>query len=82
MSLKFKCNLPKAVVCPKIAISIILGTTMKKMKNKLNVVKSTTYSYGIKRGDVLPMTHNHIYQQDGHLASTGIECLNKKAYLR
>jgi len=79
VSLKFKSNLPKTIVCMKIAISVM---TMKKMKNKFNIVKSNTYSYDIKKGNILPMTYNHIYQQDGHFASTGITCLNLKSYMR
>lgn len=82
VSLKFKSNLPKTIVCPKIAISIIIGSAMKKMKNKFNVVKSATYSYDIKKGNILPITYNHVYQQNGHFASTGITCLNQKSYLR
>lgn len=79
VSLKFKSNLPKSIVCPKVAISVF----MKKTKNKFNLLaKSCTYSYDIKKGNILPMTYNHIYQQDGHFASTGITCLNQKSYLR
>lgn len=81
VSLKFKSNLPKTVVCPKIAISVVIGSALKKMKNKLSIVKST-YSYDINKGNILPMTYNHNYQQDGHFASTGITCLNQKSYLR
>lgn len=82
VSLKFKCNLPKTVVCPKIAISIIKGSTIKKFKNKFNVVKSNIYSYDIKKGNILPITYNHIYQQDGHFASTGTVCSNQKSLLK
>lgn len=81
VSLKFKSNLPKTVVCPKIAISVVIGSALKKMKNKFSSVKST-YSYDINKGNILPMTYNHNYQQDGHFASTGIACLNQKSYLR
>jgi hypothetical protein len=81
VSLKFKSNLPKTVVCPKISISVVIGSALKKMKNKLNLVKNT-YSYDINKGNILPMTYNHNYQQDGHFASTGITCLNQKSYLR
>lgn len=79
VSLRFQSNLPKSIVCPKISISVF----MKKTKNKFNLlVKSCTYSYDIKKGNILPMTYNHIYQQDGHFASTGITCLNQKSYLK
>ncbi|XP_060864841.1 trafficking protein particle complex subunit 10 isoform X2 [Metopolophium dirhodum] len=81
VSLKFKSNLPKTVLCPKIAISVVIGSALKKMKSKLSLVKST-YSYDINKGNILPMTYNHNYQQDGHFASTGITCLNQKSYLR
>lgn len=81
VSLKFQNNLPKTIVCPKIAISVIIGSAVKKKKNKLNLVKST-YSYDIKKGNILPITYNHNYQQDGHFASTGITCLNQKSYLK
>ncbi|XP_026809852.1 trafficking protein particle complex subunit 10 isoform X1 [Rhopalosiphum maidis] len=81
VSLKFKSNLPKTIVCPKISISVVIGSALKKMKNKLNLVKNT-YSYDINKGNILPMTYNHNYQQDGHFASTGITCLNQKSYLR
>lgn len=81
VSLKFQNNLPKTIACPKIAISVIVGSAMKKMKNKLNLVNST-YSYDIKKGNILPITYNHNYQQDGHFASTGITCLNQKSYLK
>lgn len=79
VSLKFKSNLPKTIVCTKIAISLVAP---KKMKNKFNFVKSNTCSYNIKKDNILPMIYNHIYQQDGHFASTGITCLNLKSYLR
>jgi len=83
VSLKFKSNLPKSFVSSKIAVSVIVGSALKKMKNKCNVVKNSTYSYDVKKGDnMLPMTYNHIYLQDGHFASTGIVCLNQKSYLR
>ncbi|VVC37154.1 Hypothetical protein CINCED_3A025042 [Cinara cedri] len=81
VSLKFKSNLPRNVVCPKISISVVIGSAMKKMKNKFNLAKST-YSYDIKKDNVLPMAYNHNYQQDGHFASTGILCLNQKSYLK
>jgi hypothetical protein len=81
VTLKFNCNLPKTIICPKIAISVVVGSAMKKMKNKFNHVRSS-YSYDIKKGNILPMAYNHIYQQDGHFASTGITCLNQKSYLR
>lgn len=81
VTLKFKSYLPRTVVCPKIAISVVIGSAMKKMKNKFNLTKST-YSYDIKKDNVLPMTYNHNYQQDGHFASTGILCLNQKSYLK
>lgn len=83
VSLKFKSNLPKTVVCPKIAVSVIAGSALKKIKNKFNVVKNNTYSYDVKKGgNMLPMSCNHSYLQDGHFASTGIICLNQKSYLR
>lgn len=83
VSLKFKCNFPKTIMCPKIAISVIIGSALKKIKNKFNLIQSSTYSYDVKKGDnMLPMTYNHNYQQDGHFASTGITCLNQKSYLR
>lgn len=83
VSLKFKSNLPKSFVSPKIAVSVIAGSALKKMKNKINLVKNSTYSYDVKKGgNMLPMTYNHIYLQDGHFASTGIVCLNQKSYLR
>lgn len=81
ISLKFKSNLPSTIICPKISISVVVGSAMKKLKNKYNLVKST-YSYDIKKGNILPMALNHIYQQDGHFASTGITCLNQKSYLK
>lgn len=81
VSLKFKSNLPITVLCPKIAISVVVGSALKKLKSKVSLVKST-YSYDINKGNILPMTYNHNYQQDGHFASTGITCLNQKSYLR
>lgn len=81
VSLKFHSNLPKTIVCPNIAISVIIGSTMKKMKDKLNLAK-TTFSYDINKSNILPITYNHNYQQDGHFASTGITCLNQKLYLK
>lgn len=81
VSLKFKSNLPKTILCPKIAISVVTGSALKKIKNKFNLAKNT-YSYDMKKVNVLPMTYNHNYQQDGHFASTGIICLNQKSYLR
>ncbi|XP_050441422.1 trafficking protein particle complex subunit 10 [Adelges cooleyi] len=82
VSLKFKCNLPKTIVCPKVAISLILGSTLKKKKSKVVMPKNTTNSFDIKKSNRLPITYNHIYQQDGHLASTGTSCQNMKSYLR
>jgi len=79
VSLKFKSNLPKTIVCKKISISVV---AIKKLKNKFNFIKSNTYNYDIKKSNILPMAYNHIYQQDGHFASTGIMCLNLKSYLR
>lgn len=83
VSLKFTSNLPKTIMCPKISISVIIGSTLKKMKNKFDLVKNSTYSYDVKKGgNILPMTYNHNYQQDGHFASTGITCVNQKSYLK
>lgn len=81
VSIKFKSNLPKTIICSKIAISVVTGSAVKKIKNKFNMAKST-YSYDMKKVNILPITYNHNYQQDGHFASTGIICLNQKSYLR